>query len=155
MIRLENYKRIHSKVMESFIKEGFVISDGITFGEPSGGYITLQGQIHCLGGLQIAVDKRLRILGGTGGHVRVTTAQYSYNVSVSGRGNLIRYDSAHDHRPHHHVHRFDSECHLVSVHEIHDENKVPTLGDVITEVRDLYYSPEFSDYAEGDGGGLD
>ncbi len=148
MIRLDNYKRIHNRVMRDFIQDGFVISDGVTFSEPSGGYITVSGEIRCHGGLQIHVDKKLRIVSGTGATTRVKTVEYSYNVSVVGRGNVFRYDSAHNHRQHHHVHRFDARGDLVSVDEIHDENEVPTLGDVIAEARELYYSPEFSGDSE-------
>lgn len=148
MIRLDNYKRIHNRVMRGFIQDGFVISDGVTFSEPLDGHITVRGEIRCQGGFQIDVDKKLRIVSGTGATTRVKTVEYSYNVSVAGRGNVFRYDSAHNHRQHHHVHRFDARGDLVSLHDIHDENEVPTLGDVIAEARELYYSPELSEDSE-------
>lgn len=130
--------------MRDFIHGGFVVRDGVTFGEPKGGYITVQGQVQCLGGINIDVDKKLRIIGGTGGNTRVKTSEYSYNLSVSGRGNRFRYDSAHNHRMHHHVHRFDSEGRETGLYDIYDVNDVPTLGDVIEEAWNYFYSPEFA-----------
>lgn len=129
--------------MRDFMQGGFVVYDSVTFGEPQGGSITIQGQIQCLGGINIDVDKKLQIVGGTDGDTRVTKSDYSYNVSVSGRGNRFRYDGPHDHRPHHHLHRFDQDGRETAVLEIRNENEVPTLGDVIAEAHDYYYSPEF------------
>jgi hypothetical protein len=63
---------------------------------------------------------------------------------------VFRYDSSHDHRRHHHVHRYNRKGEL-TVDDILDENDVPTLGEVIEETRDLYWSPEFnSDESEDD-----
>jgi hypothetical protein len=153
VIRLDNYKRIHNQRMRDFIAEGFVVSDTVTFGQPSRGHVTVRGEIRCLGGLHIDVDKKLRIVSGRGGGMRVKTANYSYNVSVSGNGNMFRYDSAHNHRTQHHVHRYNRKGEL-AVEDILDENDVPTLGDVIAEARDLYWSPEFnSDEDEDDDDG--
>ena len=135
--------------MQRYVEEGFVVADTVTFSDPKGGYITVSGQIQCLGGLNIDVDKKLRIVDGSGGNVRVTTSAYSYNVSVSGRGSRLRYDSAHNHRAHHHVHRFDAKGQETSIVPIHDVNDVPTLGDVIEETRDFYWSPEFSQETDG------
>jgi hypothetical protein len=75
---------------------------------------------------------------------------------VSGRGNRFRYDGPHgdDHHPYNHVHRFDGKGRETSLLEIGDENEVPTLGDVIAEAHDYYYSPQFeqdNEQADDDG----
>ena len=140
MNRLENYKQVHDSVMRGFVREGFVISDTVRFGEPEGGFITVLGQVRCQDDVQIDVDKKLKIVSGTGATALVKTVEYTYNVSTSV-GNLFRYDSPHDHRQHHHVHRFDSEGRETAVHELRSVNDVPTLGDVIKEARDDYPPP--------------
>src|SRR5206468_7852168 len=78
-----------------------------------------------------------------------STVEYRYHAQADGRGPLFRYCSPHGsgHRPCHHVHRydiFDTWAELFPVEEIWDGNAVPTLSDVIEEVRDkVYYCYEF------------
>jgi hypothetical protein len=144
-ISYTNYQRIHDRRIEDFVNEGFVISHNVTFGPPSSGHITVEGDIYCLGGITVEVRKRLKILRGKGPKAMVKTSDYAYNVYANGRGNLFRYDSPHEHRPYHHVHRYDvlATWSELSVEDIGNENKVPTLGEVIEEARDLYYAHEF------------
>src|SRR5438132_5735170 len=107
-IRFANYERIHNRRMQDFIQEGLVVSHDARFGRPTDGYITLEGEINCRGGNTVEVKKKLKILSGKGPNAIVKTYEYSYNAYVSGRGNLFRYNSPHgDHRPYHHVHRYD------------------------------------------------
>ena len=145
-IRFANYQRIHNRRMQDFIQEGLVVSHTVRFGQPTSGYITLEGEINCLGGIMVEVKKKLQILSGQGPNAMVKTCEYSYNAYAIGRGNLFRYNSPHGyHRPYHHVHRYDI---LGTWDEIGDpeelrENEVPTLSEVLDEVRELYYGHEF------------
>jgi len=146
VIRLEQYKRIHRGYIRRFRQEDFIVSDNVTFGDPRDGYIMVEGQIQCLGGLNIDVVEKLKIISrGRRGDMRVQRSGYNYNVSVSGRGNRFRYDGVHPgHRRYDHAHEFDKEGRLVSDHDIHDEKEVPDLGDMIGKTRDFYWSPQFA-----------
>lgn len=86
--------------------------------------------------------KRLEILEGVGADTLVRAVYYSYNVALEGVGNIFRYDSPHkDHRPHHHVHRYDvmSGDRRGRVEMIFDESARPTLGEVLLEAESWYY----------------
>ena len=95
--------------------------------------MVMLGTICCAGGILIDVTKKLRIVDGDGATVRVQTFAHSYNASLQGRGNILRYCSPHDdHNKFHHVHRFDvwGGDHQGSVDEVSADDW-PTLGDVL------------------------
>ncbi len=133
--------------MQGFVEQGFVISHTLEFGKPAHGHIALTGEIRCLSPITINVDKKLKVLKGTGRAETVRTVEYTYHAQADGRGPLFRYCSPHGpgHRPCHHVHRYDifNTWAELPVEEIWDGSAVPTLSDVIEEARDLYYSYEF------------
>ncbi len=139
--RLSSYIEVHETVMMHLHRGGIVISDSLVF-TPLRESILLEGRVHCLGGVTIDVRKVLSILERDGANSLVQTVHYSYNVSLEGFGNLFRYDSPHaTHNRHHHVHRYqvpesDKDG---SVEFIHDDEQIPTLGEVIGEAMDWYY----------------
>ncbi len=65
--------------MEHLRKEGFVLSDNLTFQVLGGGLIELVGVIECLGEIRVEVDKLLEVVSGDGPDALVQTARYSYN----------------------------------------------------------------------------
>ncbi len=141
--RLCDYRRTHDTVIEQFISQGFVTADGCAFTELGNGVLLLSGTVECLGGLfYVDVSKLLAILDGEGPNARVKTVAYSYNAVWRGRGVVWRYDSPHDHRQFHHVHRHDvlgAEPQRETIAEV-DSNTWPTLGEAIAELRDWYYA---------------
>lgn len=142
---LASYTLAHQGGMGRFEAEGFIRSHTVGFGAATNGYIAIAGAIRCLGGMTISVDKTLTVLDGQGPGAMVYTTEFHYHVQADGRGPVVRYDSPHPHRPYNHVHRFDfletwDAFPIVPIHEIDD---VPTLSDVIEEVRDLYWDNEF------------
>ncbi len=144
-----NYRQVHDARMQGFADQGFVTSHTLAFGKPTHGHIWLTGDVRCLGPITIHVEKKLKILKGSGPTATVRTVEYRYHAQADGRGPLFRYCSPHGsgHRPCHHVHRydiFDTWAELFPVEEIWDGNAVPTLSDVIEEARDeIYYTYEF------------
>lgn len=130
------YKAIHDTVMEKFRKDGFVRSDDLAFEPPAGGYIRLRGTIECAAWIYVTVNKHLRVRKGSGPSARVQTESYSYNVVLEGEGNVVRYDGPHDHRPYHHVHRFDvfGADTVGTVTQVQGD-EFPTLGEVLQEAR--------------------
>jgi hypothetical protein len=129
------YREIHETVLERFRNEGFIRSDTLAFRPPSNGYIKLSGTIECAAWIYIVVDKNLSIVKGSGPTASVETETYSYNVVLEGEGNILRYDGPHEHRPYHHVHRFDPlETERASIAALHGDER-PTLGEVIDEAR--------------------
>ena len=140
--RLDRYQEIHETVMGHLRDEGFVLSDTLAFSDLGDGVIELEGHIHCRGGIRLEVEKLLDVLSGDGATAMVQTFAYSYHACLEGgRGNIVRYDSAHpDHNQDHHVHRYDVFAGDVegSV-EMLGHDGWPTLGDVLHELRDWYY----------------
>lgn len=148
--RLSSYLAVHTTNMDQVIRGGFVSSDDLVV-SASSGFILIEGTISCAGGIVIDVSKRIEILEGEGASARVQTASYSYNVHIQGIGNIFRYDSpdpvgetagAPAHHLEHHVHRYDVlrgdkrgtiEC-------IYEEDRVPTLREVIDEAADWFYA---------------
>lgn len=110
------------------------------------------GDIGCLGGIRISVEKYLRIMtpGATasdviaGDHdIEVQTFAYAYHAAVEGCGMVLRYDNNHGRPGHldwHHVHRGDwrSKDDDTGVVEWIGEHRWPTLGDVIRELSNWY-----------------
>lgn len=133
------YVEIHEAIMEKYIRDGFVLSNGLVW-IPIKGSMLLDGRITCLGRMFIDVEKRLQVLDGEGATAPVQTESYSYNVAIEGRCNVFRYDSPHHGRGHH-VHCYDAVNvkATTKVIEIPYEEDRPTLGDVIAEAREWYY----------------
>jgi hypothetical protein len=125
--------------MQQYVRGGFIVSDGLAFEALGEGFIFVRGTIGCAGGLYIDVEKILEIVGGEGPRTMVQTISYTYNAAIEGVGNVFRYDSPHaeDHRPFHHVHRYDV---LAGDRDGTVEGSSwPTLGAVIGELQDWFY----------------
>ena len=105
--RFGNYFAVHQKWMAGFLDEGFVVEDRCDFVFlPS--IILLQGTIVCLDALTVEVAKEIAILGGRGMNARVQTRRFRYHAWVRGAHNILRYESAHDHRPYAHKHVYNT-----------------------------------------------
>jgi len=98
--------------MDQVVRGAFVTSHDLRVSS-IGNYLTIEGDVHCTGGIVIEVNKRLEILAGEGAGATVQTTSYRYHVRLPGRGTIFRYDSPHplpagmDHHAEHHVHRYD------------------------------------------------
>lgn len=139
--RLSNYVAVHDNVMQQFLRGGFVVSEDLAFTAVEGA-LELEGRVQCTAGIHIDVRKRIAVLEGAGAGALVRTVAYSYNAAVQGLGNILRYDSPHpDHNREHHVHRYDvlNGDRAGTVDFIYDEDDVPTLGEVLTEVESWFY----------------
>ena len=139
--KLSNYREVHSTWMHRLRAEGFVLDDGVEFQLFGAGYIVLAGRIECVAGICVDVWKVLRV-DGKGASALVQTIEYSYNATITGLGNILRYDSPHDsHRLHHHVHHYDvlAGDRDGTVEDTSDTDW-PTLGEVLEELRDWYYT---------------
>lgn len=152
--RFAVYESIHETVMARFQAEGFVLSHNLTFEDVGADTLFLggpdfgRGEIVCAWGIRIDVEKYLRVLSGDGRNALVQTYRYSYNASLAGYGNIIRYCSPHatdgdppDQPAHHfahHRHVFDvfNGDRDGRVEVVPNEEARPTLGDVLTELRD-------------------
>lgn len=125
--------------MEHHRLGGFVLQDGVVFAAFGDNYIIGSGVIECQGPIIIEVEKLIEIVDDDGPMVQ--TVQYNYNALLRGVGNILRYDSPHPtHNQYHHVHRYrvldgDTEG---RIERTDDEDKRPTLGDVIAELREWY-----------------
>lgn len=126
--------------------------------------LLLIGDIGCLGNISITVEKYLATDEASPGEVidgdhdvLVQTIEYSYHACVRGHGMILRYDNNHPwprHADDHHAHRgnWRDENDDSGQVEWVGVDRWPTLGDVITEVSEWYYShrdelPNPDDYA--------
>jgi len=139
--KLSNDVETHNTIMGQFVSEGFVLSDGLSLYPVGQGLLVISGEVRCLGGIVLNVAKVLEIVRNDSNNPIVQTVAYSYNASLEGVGNIVRYDSPHDHRPHHHVHRFDvlNGDSDGTVDDVKDDGW-PTIGDLLSELRDFYYA---------------
>lgn len=138
---LSKYIEIHETVMDRYVRDGFVEFNGVNFESLGAGIILVEGAISCEGGLLCRVEKTLQVVvGGDESDPLVQTVKYAYNVSLSGYGNLFRYDNVHVHAGHHgpnHRHGFDFGTRAETVTETRAE--WPTLGEVLEEMRQWHW----------------
>lgn len=128
--------------MADFLGGGFVLSEDLCFEAQGGGIITLSGDVKCLGGINLRVDKTLEIVDGEGATARVQTIRYSYNAHIVRGHNILRFDSPHlTHNKFHHVHRFDTlgTGELTALQKLESEDDRPTLSEVLLEVQSWYW----------------
>lgn len=122
--------------MADLLAEGFVVQDDcrLTF-LPS--LVILEGVIICLGGITLEVRKEIQILDGRGMAAWVRTRRFRYHAWIRGGHNILRYESAHEHREHAHKHVYDSFGYgaEIAVIELPAEEEVPTLAEVIRELQ--------------------
>lgn len=134
--------------MRQFIDCGFVEAETLEFTNELPRVIQLKGEIACRGNILITVEKSLRVQGDArGDNALVSTSYYTYNASVQGHGNVLRYDNTHDrpgHPDRHHKHLMDW-----AIRDERDDpnhqviwvgvDSWPTLGRVIQEVQEWYW----------------
>lgn len=114
---------------------------------PSRGGFLLDAVFDCEGGILVHARKLARVVSDAEGDDPVVeTAWYSYNVSLRGVGNIVRYDSpflpdSGGHHASHHVHRYNVLAGDMEgrIQELEAEHHVPHLGEVIREARDWYF----------------
>lgn len=122
--------------MADLMAEGFVVEDQCQFTFlPS--VILLQGTIVCLDGITLDVEKVIAVLDGRGMTARVQTRMFRYHAWVRGVHNILRYESAHEHRRHAHKHVYATfgDGREVEIIELAEEDRIPTLGEVIRELQ--------------------
>lgn len=143
--RLSTYREIHESRMDGFATSGFVGEHNLGFEFEGSGVLVIEGEISCLGDIVIRVEKYLDVLEEDTPDPLVRTYSYSYNASVRGHGNVVRYDNLHPHEGHpdeHHKHDFDwrtgDELAPVSPRWVGVAGW-PTLSEFIEEVMGWYY----------------
>jgi hypothetical protein len=113
----EGYKTVHFTFMNNLLDEGLVLKDHLIFDEIRDGRylieVNIKGQIDCIDGLAIAVDKWLDVDEGQ----RVKGYSYSYHAWLTATEQpVIRYDSAHG--------LDDLHCHLFDL-ATREESRFP------------------------------
>ncbi len=145
-IRFKSYREIHETVMNQFVSRDFVKNQTLAFSFfPYG--IRLKGEISCLGGIVVTVDKFLDILNEEETNPLVQTLWYAYNASVRDHGNILRYDNQDDeylregHLDEHHKHLFDWRTgqEMGNSPVWIGRQGWLTLGDVLQEIQDWYW----------------
>jgi hypothetical protein len=129
----DNYEAVHQSYMKRF--EHFIVEDGLQ-AIPTPTLVRWEGELYCLGGIEVHVTKIQRVTG-RAGQMMVETTQYSYHVlrrTGTGTTNLLRYDNVHvqpDHPDAHHRHRYDADGNEIEPPMHVGEEGWPTLGDVL------------------------
>lgn len=145
--RFGRYQEVHNTVISQFQARSFVGPETLVF-DPAAYGILLKGEIGCRGNIVVNVDKFIEILDGSGETAIVQTRWYSYNVFVRGYYNIFRYDNQdadylrQGHLDEHHKHHFDWRIgrELHGSPEWIGADKWPTLGNVLEEVEDWYWT---------------
>lgn len=140
---LENYLFQHEKRLEGY--QGFVESwsgspELIGSTGDDAFLIRLRIEIICIGNIVIDVDKTIDVLVEPNNRILARTKEYSYNVSISGKGTIFRYDNAHIHNGH------SSNNHKHIFTEPNKDERVvclnsdfPHMHEIVEEARDWYY----------------
>lgn len=134
--RLGNYLDVHASYIADLIAEGFVVEDQSRFTFLPR-LVVLEGVIVYLGGITLEVRKEIQVLEGRGMAARVQTRRFRYHAWVRGAHNILRYESAHEHREHTHKHVYDTfgTGRESDVIELPSEDSIPTLAEVIRELQ--------------------
>lgn len=108
--KLSTYVSTHESRMDQFRAGDFVGEDTMAFEFEVAGFLTITGEISCLGNIVVRVEKNLAITEDGTPDPLVHTVDYAYNASVRGHGNILRHDNLHSYPGHndaHHRHEFD------------------------------------------------
>lgn len=128
--------------MRNLVEQGFVLHDGLAFEYISElNVFVLEGEIRCLGGVEVTVKKEIAILDGEGSTSLIQTSKYSYHCHIAGGPNILRYDSPVAHRDFHHKHLFDTfgDNRETEIIRLESEDAVPTLYEVLQELQVWYW----------------
>ena len=124
--------------MRRYVDEGFVEHDNLEDNALGGGVIEITGAIRCRGGIRVDVDKILSVIGDNDDEPPlVQTTSYSYNASLDGVWNIVRYCSPHaGHNEFHHRHSYDvfGGDRTGTISRVGDDDW-PTLGELLEELR--------------------
>lgn len=125
--------------------DGFVGEDTLVLEPIGAGLLAMAGEIACLGGIVVRVEKYLEVLEGEAADAHVRTFEYQYNAFVRGRANILRYDNVHAYPGHgdaHHGHVYDWETgqQVPGSPFWVGEHGWPTLGEVLEELRTWYWT---------------
>lgn len=144
--RIDRYIDIHETVINQFKARGDFIGRETLCFRPLPRAFRLTGEIACLGNILISVDKLLAVVDPI--NKLVQTKWYSYNVSIRGYHNLLRYDNQDkdfsfrpSHKDEHHKHSFNWRTGQEDPESpiwIGADNWL-TLGEVIEEVEGWYW----------------
>lgn len=129
--------------MDQMRTKGFVGEDTLELEDIGADLLVMSGEIACLGGIVVRVEKYLEVLEGEGDDALVRTVEYKYNAFVRGHNNLLRYDNSHSfpgHADPHHKHEYDWRTgrQLPGFPAWVGEDHWPTLGAVLEEL-ELWY----------------
>ena len=98
--------------MDGFASSGFVREHTLEFVPQGSAVLGIVGEVSCRGDMMVRVEKYLDVLENDSPDPLVQTFSYSYNASVRGASNVLRYDNWHAHEGHpdeHHGHRMNWE----------------------------------------------
>jgi hypothetical protein len=134
--RLGNYLDVHASYIADLTAEGFVVEDQSRFTFLAG-VVVLEGVIVCRDGITLDVRKEIEVLRGRGMAARVQTRRFRYHAWIRGRHNILRYESAHEHREHAHKHVYDTlgTGRETGTVDLVTEDAIPTLGEVLRELQ--------------------
>lgn len=116
-------------------KEGFVQRSTLRW-ESLRRDVRLAGQIACQGNIVLTIEKILEVTFDDKDVEYWETTDYSYNASVAGHDNILRYDNAEHHglESPHHKHLFNWKTGKPLHRPTHVGLDWPTLGEFIREV---------------------
>lgn len=138
--RLTSYLAIHVTAMRRHLDEGFILDNPLRLDPIGDGFYWMKGRVQCQGSLHLDIEKRLRGKRDAQSIEMVETIDYSYTAAIHRVGTLFRYDSPHEHRSCHHVHRYDVLSGDKGGNIIeHTRGEWPSLSNVIEEFKNWYY----------------
>ena len=135
-LAIDAYFNIHESALE---RHPFVLEDRTAFTRSTKErreFLSLTGQVICRGGIVIEVEKVLSVRLNARNETQVRGLSYRYLAHVQGRGNLLRYDNAHD-LDEFDRHEYDFVSREQRPIEILSREELPTLIEMIAELEEL------------------
>ena len=138
---LENYRNIHENRLNnhSFLdpnRPQTVAFDFFTIGGDL--FVQVAGEIYCLGGIVVEVEKYLETYEANSGQIFVRSFSYRYNAYITGKHNVLRYDNGHDFDEYHrHVWAIETGAEMEE--RTITRSEFPTLGEMPDELEDMFF----------------
>jgi len=143
--RFKSYFETHETRLSQLRDSGFVRDDTLAI-RRANKQLLLSGEIACLGGIIVRVEKALRVLENNGANSLIETDWYAYNVSLRGGHNIFRYDNQDEdysfrdgHGDPHHKHIFDWKTGDEEEAKWVGADNWPKLDEVIVEAQNWYW----------------
>lgn len=136
----ENYKQIYEDRIKNhpFVDSTKPIPDFEFYHDGDNLFVVLDGRIYCSNNIVLTIFKVFETRYVEKGRLQVRCSVYSYNASIRGQHNILRYDNTHlDEYDKYHKHEFDVDTGQCTNVKHLSRQQFPVLSDVLDELKSM------------------